>query len=104
MASILVELRILFLIMIAETYNSISKRNFIRLHKIEYFLNLQCYKIAKYLTIFQSLISIRWSWKKKNAVEKIGVTNIGIATAQNSQCFKTSFLDQCFEYKPACKW
>ena len=49
MESILLELRILFLIMIAETYNSISKRNFIRLHKIEYFLNLQCYKIAKYL-------------------------------------------------------
>ena len=49
MALIPIELRILFLIMLAEIYNSISKRNFIRIHKIEYFLNFQCHEIAKYL-------------------------------------------------------
>tara|TARA_B100000242_G_scaffold85925_1_gene57395 strand:+ start:1583 stop:2224 length:642 start_codon:yes stop_codon:yes gene_type:complete len=68
MALFLIELRILFIVMLAELYNSISKRNFIRLYTIEYFLDFQCNQIAKYLrkslklkihhTIYEELVVI----------------------------------------------
>ena len=41
MALFLIELRILFIVMLAELYNSISKRNFIRLYTINV-LDFQC--------------------------------------------------------------
>ncbi len=49
MAFVLVELRILFIIILAEIYNSISVLNFNRSHAIEYFLDSQCNDISKIL-------------------------------------------------------
>ena len=41
------ELKIIYIILIAEIYNSISVRNFVRNFSIEIYLDNQCYKIAK---------------------------------------------------------
>ncbi len=46
---IFLELRIIYIILFAEIYNSISVRNFIRKLSIEIYLDNQCYKIAKSL-------------------------------------------------------
>tara|TARA_B100001093_G_C26854023_1_gene1026526 strand:+ start:3076 stop:3729 length:654 start_codon:yes stop_codon:yes gene_type:complete len=44
-----IELRIILIIILAEIYTSLSLRSFIRIYSIEYFLDNQCYKLAKCL-------------------------------------------------------